>query len=203
MISRRHTLVWVVRFMAVALGVVSGAGLCGMLYLSGPIIQAWLFPIITPTHVARSVKYTPEQNELCWGVHFIKHRNDAPAYFNYRVVFKASPDPEHPEFKPGISRVPLAVYRIRPDGSKVFLSTYGFAHHMQEDEWTSEYCADLPNGLELNAPFKVEGEGFYDTWHHLWLVPQDLPDFEVPGVEKLTRDGALRVPLSVYQAMVN
>lgn len=136
--------------------------------LSGPELEGRLFPIINATHVAESVQWSPQ--EVCWSVHYRKFRNDAPAYFNYRIRFA---DKEE--------RIPLAVYRMADDASRVYLSTYGFANHGSGQTWTARYCADLPRDMSIKRPFIIEGEGFYDTWHHRWLVPQALPSFEVPG----------------------
>jgi hypothetical protein len=186
--SRRHMLVWSVRFLAVAFGCGAAAGLLAILWVAGPIVEGRMFPIIYPTHVAGSVRYVERGEDMCWGVHFKKVRNDAPAYFNYRIVFQQKPDPRFGKGKPPDARIPLAVYRINEDGSRSFLSSYGFSHYVQGDEWTSEYCADIPKGIDLRTPFRVEGEGYYDTPHHLWLVPQALPTFSVPNVETLKQE---------------
>lgn len=162
-----------------------GAAFCAIVYFAGPIIEGHLFPIIEATHVARSVRYVPGEDDICWSVHFRKFRNDAPAYFNYRIVFQGPQDARYPDVKLGKSRVPLPTYRLNEDGSRVFLSSYGFAHHREDQEWTSQYCADIPSGLNLNTPFTIEGEGYYDTPHHLWFVPQELPTFVVPGIETI------------------
>lgn len=134
--------------------------------LAGSKIEANIFPITQSSHVSNSVRITAD--ELCWAVHYRKLRNDAPAYFNYRIRYSGTEE-----------RIPLAVYRIKDDGSRVYLSTYGFANHNAGQIWDAHYCADLPRGISLHRPFIVEGEGFYDTWHHLWLVPQTLPSFIV------------------------
>jgi hypothetical protein len=134
-------------------------------FLAGPQIEGALFPIIKAEHVAGSVRWT--YKEICWSVHYEKFRNDAPAYFNYRLHLS------------GLSeRIPLAVYRLE-DGHRKYLSTYGFANHTRDISWIADYCADLPADVSITRPFLIEGEGFYDTPHHLWLVPQDLPDFVV------------------------
>jgi hypothetical protein len=59
-------------------------GTFGLLaFLAGPQIEGALFPIIRAEHVAGSVRWT--EKEICWSVHYVKYRNDAPAYFNYRL----------------------------------------------------------------------------------------------------------------------
>jgi hypothetical protein len=141
-------------------------GTFGLLaFLAGPQIEGALFPIIRAEHVAGSVRWT--EKEICWSVHYVKYRNDAPAYFNYRLHLSGVNE-----------RIPLGVYR-QDDGRRKYLSTYGFANHNAGNNWISDYCADLPADVNITRPFLIEGEGFYDTLHHLWLVPQDLPDFVV------------------------
>jgi hypothetical protein len=146
-------------------------------FLAGPQIEGSLFPIMRADHVAGSVKW--KADSLCWSVHYMKFRNDAPAYFNYRIRYPRSNE-----------RVPLAVYRIdRETGQQTFLSTFGFANHAKDSNWVADYCADLPRNLSLTRPFLIEGEGFYQSWHRLWLVPQDLPDFIVDQEQEKLKSG--------------
>jgi len=155
-----------IRFAGVMVIAFIALGTIGLLaFLAGPQIEGALFPIIKADHVAGSVRWT--EKEICWSVHYIKFRNDAPAYFNYRIRPSASGE-----------RIPMAVYRME-DGKRRYLSTFGFANHAAKSNWIADYCADLPQDVNISRPFMVEGEGYYDTPHHLWLVPQDLPDFMV------------------------
>jgi hypothetical protein len=178
LLAEKMTAVQAIRFAGVLVITFIVLGTFGMLaFLAGPQIEAAVFPVIKAEHVAGSVRWT--EKEICWSVHYSKFRNDAPAYFNYRVHFSNTNE-----------RIPLAVYRISETGKRQYLSTYGFANHHAGMEWVADYCADLPADVIINRPFLVEGEGFYDTPHHLWLVPQDLPDFivdqdRVPSPQRL------------------
>ncbi|MEA2760305.1 MAG: hypothetical protein QOH65_2918 [Methylobacteriaceae bacterium] len=149
---------------------------------AGPDIEARAFPIISASLVAGSV-HRADGTGLCWTLHMEKFRNDVPAYFNYRVIFtRQMADPQSGKMVILKDRVPVAAYRVNVKGERVFLSTYGFANHSANQIWDTKHCAELPQELGLkNGAFKVEGEAFYDTPHHLWLVPQPLPSFEVPA----------------------
>lgn len=190
--SHRVLLRYVVGAVCFLMGGLLAASIGFALWIAGPEFEAHLFPILKATHVAYSVHFQ-QDHELCWSVHFTKFRDNAAAYFNYLLIFQPEGSPGQREGIPAKSRVPLAVYRVNADGSRIYLSTYGFAYHHAGDEWEATYCAEMPRGVSIHTPFTVEGTGYYDTWHHLWFVPQELPDFTVHSDDEsmqLQLDGA-------------
>src|SRR6478672_9875944 len=99
-LAEKMNTVQTIRFAGVMVIAFIALGTIGLLaFLAGPQIEGALFPIIKADHVAGSVRWT--EKEICWSVHYIKFRNDAPAYFNYRIRPSASGE-----------RIPMAVYRM-------------------------------------------------------------------------------------------
>lgn len=147
---------------------------------AGPDLEGKIYPVISATLVSGSV-HRVDGVALCWTLHMEKYRDDAPAYFNYRIIFTRQFIAADGSTRTVTDRVPVAAYRVNEKKERIFLSTYGFANHNANQTWDTTHCADLPKELNIeNIPFKLEGEAFYDTPHHLWLVSHKLPSFEVP-----------------------
>jgi hypothetical protein len=143
--------------------------LVAFFYLAGPKIEEKFFPIldnIRVTDVTREgdVDANPE---VCFNIAFHKARYAVSSY----AVFLAE-TPSGDKYDTRVSTGSSSNVGMKP-----FKTRDGVEQRKAGSSGTYHWCASLPQNME---GLTLTGKIVYETWHHQWVIEQELPTISIP-----------------------